>query len=633
MAVKKNRKTGNDQGLVVSEIFGTVDFPLKQHVSPHGRVTAVSMMKDEGPFVLEWVAHHLSLGFTDLVVYTNDCSDGTDDMLIRLEELGLAHHRRNEIPEGIRPQPSALKYAQVEPVVSNSDWVLVFDADEFLRIDYGDGTLDDMIGAAEKAGANGIVITWRIFGSGGVQDWSNTPVTEQYLYAAPPMWNKGWGVKTLFKFDPEYWKLGIHRPKIKNKHLETGFPHTIHWLNGSGLPMEDYFKFRGWRSIVRTVGHEWAQMNHYAIKSMDSYAIRKFRGNVNNKKDKYNADYWSLQDRNEVFDDSILRHAKRRNEIFDLLLTDEILANLHQNAVEKVENRLAEFKGTPAYDALVSGLREASKVLITEVEAKPPKARDPAKIAAQMSEVERKLGERSKAERAKNKGNLNEARPAELYVAGDIDLSDMRTMETFANHEIQIPADARVFSASALQLITEGRFERNHARRLPGLIKPGDRYLEVGAGVGFLAARLSRMCPGLPITAQEERDPLVTAAARIWKDNSVKESDTCALLDTALFHAGDGKDTASGLSDLIKQTKCTVLYINDPRLSDAMIETALKAQTTGGLPERLVVGSRTLAGACDWAGCRERLAAFGYGTPEDPPLAGALTLYRQEKPL
>ena len=82
---------------------------LQPHQSPHGRVTAVSMMKDEAPYLIEWVAHHLAVGFTDILVYTNDCTDGTDDMLIRLEELGLAHHRRNDIPEGVKPQPSAIK--------------------------------------------------------------------------------------------------------------------------------------------------------------------------------------------------------------------------------------------------------------------------------------------------------------------------------------------------------------------------------------------------------------------------------------------------------------------------------------------------------------------------------------------
>ena len=72
-----------------SALWGSIGFPLKRHRSPHGQVTAVSMMKDEGPYVIEWIAHHLAIGFTDLVVYTNDCSDGTDSMLIRLEELGL----------------------------------------------------------------------------------------------------------------------------------------------------------------------------------------------------------------------------------------------------------------------------------------------------------------------------------------------------------------------------------------------------------------------------------------------------------------------------------------------------------------------------------------------------------------
>ena len=362
-----------------------------QHLKPtskHGTVMAVSMMKDEAPFLLEWVAHHLAVGFTDILVYTNDCSDGTDDMLIRLEDLGLAHHRRNVIPEGVKPQPSAINHAQKEPLVAASDWVILFDADEFLAISHPSGSVDGMLDDTVAQGANGLVITWRIFGSGGVIDWSRAPVTEQYLRAAPPMWNKGWGVKTLFRFDPDYWKLGIHRPSIKNKWLETDFPETVKWLNGSGRPMEDYFKFRGWRSIRRTVGYDWAQMNHYAVKSVDSYAIRKLRGNVNLKADKYNADYWSLQDRNEVEDRTILRHAKARARIMADLLGDPVLHRLHHEALDRVEARLAEHRETDTYKDLRASLIEASKVPITRVEAKPPQPRDPAKIAALMSRVE-----------------------------------------------------------------------------------------------------------------------------------------------------------------------------------------------------------------------------------------------------
>ncbi|MDH2326768.1 glycosyltransferase family 2 protein [Cereibacter sp. SYSU M97828] len=504
---------------------------LAKRVSPHGRITAVSMMKDEGPFVLEWVAHHLAVGFTDLVVYTNDCSDGTDTMLMRLEAMGLAHHRVNVIPEGLRPQPSALNHAQDEPIVGESDWVMVFDADEFLSIRHGDGTLDPMIADAKAQGANGIVITWRIFGSGGVQHWSRDPVTEQYLMAAPPDWNKGWGVKTLFQFDPEYWKLGIHRPKMKSKWLETEFPETVKWLNGSGREMESYFKFRGWRSITRTIGYDWAQLNHYAVKSIDSYAIRKFRGNVNNKKDKYNADYWSLQDRNEVRDDTMLRYSAERKRIFDLLLTDPELNRLHFAAVERAETRLAEFKGTPAYDELVAGLLAASQVPISAVEAKPPQARDPEKIAALMSRVEKDTNAKSKAEREKTP-----AAPAPPAYVHGIDLTEPTDAPWFESHGILMPADPRVFSATGLEQVTTGKLERNLARNLPRLVTGGQRHMEIG-GVGFMPVRLSRECPHL-VQMVVEPDPARRAfIRRIWARNGLAEGPNLTLTDAPLAGA------------------------------------------------------------------------------------------------
>jgi hypothetical protein len=81
-------------------------------------------MKDEGPYVIEWVAHHLALGFTDLMVYTNDCSDGTDAILKRLEELDVGvHHRENIIKEGMKPHPSMLKASVNEELIINSDWL------------------------------------------------------------------------------------------------------------------------------------------------------------------------------------------------------------------------------------------------------------------------------------------------------------------------------------------------------------------------------------------------------------------------------------------------------------------------------------------------------------------------------
>ena len=39
-------------------------------------------MRDEGLVILEWVAHYRALGFDTIVVYTNDNTDGSDDLLV-----------------------------------------------------------------------------------------------------------------------------------------------------------------------------------------------------------------------------------------------------------------------------------------------------------------------------------------------------------------------------------------------------------------------------------------------------------------------------------------------------------------------------------------------------------------------
>jgi methylase of polypeptide subunit release factors len=527
-------------------------------------------MKDEAPFLLEWYAHHLAVGFTKILVYTNDCSDGTDDMLIRLEELGLGYHRRNDIPEGVKPQPSAMKYAQAEPKVAEADWILMFDADEFLCINYGDGTLDPMLDAAGDA--NGIVITWRIFGSGNVVDWSRDPVTEQYLYAAPPTWNKGWGVKTLFKFDPDKWKIGIHRPSIKNKHLETGFPDTVNWLNGSGQPMEDYFKFRGWRSIRRTVGYQWAQMNHYAVKSVDSYAIRKFRGNVNNKKDKYNADYWSLQDRNEVYDDKILRYTERRKQIMDELLTDPVLSRLHYAAIEKVEARLEEYRATDAYAELKQSLLEASEVPITQIVAKPPKARDPEEIAKLMSQVEKNVADRPAEERR----SVPEAAFADVaeggdgFVPGDIDVSVQTAVDWVPNHDIALPADVRIFAQSTLELVMRGKYQRRMARMTGRMVEDGQKVLDLGAGIGFLSIHAAQTVSGATVLAQEDNSSRLAIMRDVLDHNALELGDRFSMINAPVI-CDDDAETLARVNQMIADHQPDVLRISYEELGGKLL--------------------------------------------------------------
>jgi hypothetical protein len=543
-----------------------------RQTSPHGSLVALSTMKDEGPFVVEWVAHYLALGFTEVMVYTNDCSDGTDTLLKRLEALDIGvHHRDNVIPKGMKPHPSMLKAAAEEPLIVNSDWVLVIDADEFMVINHPSGTLDGLVADLNAMSAHAMVMTWRIFGSSGIRDWSRQPITDQFTRAAPEFWNKGWGTKTMLRFDAAHQRLGMHRPVIKEKFRETDYPDSQFWVNGSGRPLEEWFKFRGWRSIRRTVGYDWAQINHYAIKSMDAYTLRKFRGNANGKLTKYGSDYWSLQDRNEVEDLRIARHRDRRAQIMAALLEDGEVRRLHEAAHARAEARLAEIRQSPDYQVMVEDLVAGSAVPISQVVAKPPKLRDPEAVKAVQTKIEKRRNAQPKEDRRTPPPPGWGSPFASPYVSGSADLSAEIPLELVENQTLKIPLDPRVFTAATMEVLKAGKFDRRHARNIAGFLNGCTRLLDLDCGIGFVALRALAANPDLQVTIHDERPSLLTLSRRIAALN-FSAPDGIAWSQVTLNPEG----IWSGLHRLLGETRPEVLRLSGPLLpADAFTKAAL----------------------------------------------------------
>jgi len=336
---------------------------------PTNRYTILSMMKDEGHCLLEWVAYHHLAGFDNICVYTNNCADGTDEMLIRLQELGYCRHFRNEVPDGKKPQPHALWLAGKNPEVTDSDWVLTMDADEFVNIKVGDGTVQELVDAVPED-SEGIVITWRFYGSNDLVDWRPGLVTESYTRGAPDQFRKGWGVKTMFRPFKDM-KFGIHRPSIKHKSTDGQIDNLLarKWVNGGGKPMTDSFKRSGWRSTRPTLSYDLVEMNHYAVKSYEAYLLRRVRGNVNNKEDKYNASYFSIFDRNEQEPDvSAARHAPKVKALMAKMLEDDRLAALQDKALDYHRAHVEKLRQTGDYDQWIADLREAGAVRIDQLD-------------------------------------------------------------------------------------------------------------------------------------------------------------------------------------------------------------------------------------------------------------------------
>ncbi|AHM04400.1 hypothetical protein roselon_02049 [Roseibacterium elongatum DSM 19469] len=327
-------------------------------------VTVLSMMRDEAPALLEWVAWQRLIGAERLIVYTNDCRDGTDRMLDRLGEMGERVIRRdNPVAPGGKPQPTALTHAQTQPETLDTDWLIALDADEFLYVKTGAGRLPDLLDAV-PTGTQGIVVTWRMMGSNGLTDWNPGLVTEAYTRGAPDDFRKGWGVKTLFR-PFEGVKLGIHRPTVKGAGRDPEVKARLldmAWVNGSGQPMTRQFMDGMWRSSAVTLGYDLVELPHFAVKSREAYLLRQIRGNVNAKPDKYDSTYFAMFDRNETDQPGLTRHVPELCDRIADYLRDPVLRDLHRQGMAWHTQQIARLRARPDHAARMDALARASEV-------------------------------------------------------------------------------------------------------------------------------------------------------------------------------------------------------------------------------------------------------------------------------
>ncbi|WP_420567073.1 glycosyltransferase family 2 protein [Thalassovita sp.] len=313
------------------------------------RTAIVGCMKNEAPYILEWVAYHRAIGVDDFLIYTNDCSDGTDQILRRLQELGILQHRNNDNWSGNSPQQFALDNARQEPVLKNADWIAHIDVDEFMNIRCGNGTLDDFY--AMVPGASNVAMTWRLFGHSGVDKLADKFVIEQFDRCAPkycPKPHTVWGFKTLFRNIGAYEKLSCHRP---NK-LSDDMADRVKWVNGSGQDMTNDALKNGWRSSRKTIGYDLIQLNHYALRSAESFLVKRQRGRALHVDRSIGLNYWIRMDWNDHQDVTIQRNVPRLRAEYDRLMQDDTLRALHEKGLAWHRAKADELHDMPEFQEL-----------------------------------------------------------------------------------------------------------------------------------------------------------------------------------------------------------------------------------------------------------------------------------------
>ena len=332
------------------------------------RALAVLTVRNEAAFLLDWLAHHRAVGFTDFLVLSNDCDDGTDAMLDRLQALGQIAHLPNPGPHEGGVQWAGLKRADAHPLVAAADWVLVLDIDEFVNIHAGDGTLAALLAAVPQATA--ITLTWRLFGNGGRVRYEDRPVPDQFRRAAPEVLAWPWRAfmfKTLCRNDGTYAKLGVHRPRSP----DPARVDAARWVDGSGRDLDADFRRNRLFSQFDRPNYGLVQLNHYPLGAMESYILKADRGRPNRNAERAGMDYWTERNWVTVEDASIARYTAARDAHLAGLKADPELAALHAAAVAWRRAR---------FEALM--LDEPNRALLGRLMLTPPAQPIPAEAAA-----------------------------------------------------------------------------------------------------------------------------------------------------------------------------------------------------------------------------------------------------------
>lgn len=178
-----------DKGLDgrVTSLGHALSAKARAGVPPRQTVCVITTARNEGLYLLEWVAYHRVIGAGALFVYSNDNSDGSDDMLRALAAAGEITWIENSLHVGAGAQPKAYGHAfGLLPQVLDFRWSLVIDLDEFFAFDtHQFRSLPDYIAWQETQPVDAIALNWLVFGSAGAVGWTDAPLTERFTKRLP----------------------------------------------------------------------------------------------------------------------------------------------------------------------------------------------------------------------------------------------------------------------------------------------------------------------------------------------------------------------------------------------------------------------------------------------------------------
>jgi hypothetical protein len=243
------------------------------------RVEVICIAKHEDPYVEEWVAYNLKLGFDYVTVYDNGLT--LDWLPARFPGCVT-----------VVPWPGV---AQQLPAYNNflarrgdeDLWAAVIDVDEFIVLKrHPDIKTLIRDCCAERGGA--LAINWVLYGSNGHLEQAPQPVTKRFT-------RRGAGINKHVKcivYTKHAASMNIHYPILKPGHVQ---------YDCDGLVFEGPFNEAG--------NGQTARINHYFTKSLAEFGMKVARGKADTQTTMRSLSEFAYHDKNDVEDTSAMDFA------------------------------------------------------------------------------------------------------------------------------------------------------------------------------------------------------------------------------------------------------------------------------------------------------------------------------------
>ena len=255
-------------------------------------LSIAAIMKNEGPYLKEWLDFHILVGVDKFYLYDNGSTDNTTKILKPYIERGIVDY--TYFPGRAQQRPAY--YDVINKHADDTRWLALIDLDEFL-VPVKHKTLPKFLHSLPRFSQ--LIVSWVDYGSNGHKTKPNGLVIENYTKHA----RDNWGVKSII-----------------NPRLITylGNPH-YNYVAGSTID-ENGRKIGKINQEKNPTTINKIRCNHYITKSYSEYMARCNLGDASSgeKVKTFGRDpetNFHRFNKNEVYDPIMQKYVKKLNEL------------------------------------------------------------------------------------------------------------------------------------------------------------------------------------------------------------------------------------------------------------------------------------------------------------------------------